>query len=289
MTPDIFQMVAHAELVTQLVILVLLGGGFYSWYVIFRTALALSQAKSFDANFEQKFLSGVDLNYLTNSSRTTAANRGPMEGIFASGMYEYQKLFVHGIKDPAIVIDGVISTMRARILREKASQELNLSFLDTLIWVGPSAGLFGALWECSSSMLAFDVGTESSRMFLIGLTLMPLSIGLFVSITARIAYQRFTRDISYTNLMQEAFSNELANRLRRHLSFRIAPNGTENPTTQTQTQILNDPEKSDYTFWSRLTRVNILNSFTRSQYISIVVINFITMYCIISLFIYLAD
>ena len=88
---DIFQLVAHASLVVQSVLVLLVLISVMSWAAIFRKLINLHRIKQQNDAFTKEFWAGSSLEELYNTAQQRSQNSGPMERIFASGMREVRK------------------------------------------------------------------------------------------------------------------------------------------------------------------------------------------------------
>src|SRR5690606_9012206 len=86
---DILQLVLHASLPVQLVMVLLLMASLASWVIILRKKRVLDRAEQEADRFEETFWSGVELPKLYASA--TERNRGieGLEAIFEGGMREF--------------------------------------------------------------------------------------------------------------------------------------------------------------------------------------------------------
>jgi biopolymer transport protein TolQ len=218
---DIFQLVLHASLVVQLVMLLLMLVSIASWSAIFRKIFALQRVKSLNEVFEREFWSGSSLNELYTTAASKGVNSGPMERIFASGMREFQKLRERRVNDVATLMDGARRAMRASFQREMDEVESNLSFLASVGSVSPYVGLFGTVWgimHAFTGLAALQQVTLASVAPGIAEALVATAIGLFAAIPAVIAYNRFARDLERIAISQETFIEEFSNILQRNVS-----------------------------------------------------------------------
>jgi biopolymer transport protein TolQ len=223
---SIFQLVLHASLVVQLVMLLLLTISVASWAAIFRKLFALGKIKQFNDSFEREFWSGSSLNDLFANASKNARARGPMERIFASGMREFQKLRERHITDAGTLMDGARRAMRASFQREMDVVETHLSFLASVGSVSPYVGLFGTVWgimHAFTGLAALQTVTLASVAPGIAEALVATAIGLFAAIPAVVAYNRFARDIDRIAIRLETFIEEFSNILQRNVSAQAAP------------------------------------------------------------------
>jgi biopolymer transport protein TolQ len=223
---SILQLVLHASLVVQLVVLLLLVVSVTSWAAIFRKLGAFRAVRGFNDDFERNFWSGTSLNDLYSAATKNAPSAGPMEHIFASGMREYQKLRERSIGDPATLLDGARRAMRASLQREMDQAESQLSFLASVGSTSPYIGLLGTVWgimHAFTGLAGLQQVTLASVAPGIAEALVTTAIGLFAAIPAVLAYNRFAREIDRLAIKLETFIEEFSNILQRNLGVRHSP------------------------------------------------------------------
>lgn len=223
---DIFQLVLHASLVVQIVMLLLMIVSIASWSAIFRKLFAIARVKTQNESFEKEFWSGASLNELLTSAAAKSQNSGPMERIFASGMREFQKLRERRVTDVGMMMDGARRAMRASFQREMDVVESNLSFLASVGSVSPYVGLFGTVWgimHAFTGLASLQQVTLATVAPGIAEALVATAIGLFAAIPAVIAYNRFAREIDRISIQQETFIEEFSNILQRNVSAQVNP------------------------------------------------------------------
>ena len=217
---SIVELVLHASWVVQAVMLLLLGVSISSWAAIFRKLFSLGRVKSKNDEFERNFWSGTNMTELFASATKNAAQGGPMERIFASGMREFQKLRERRITDSATLMDGARRAMRASYQREMDVIETHLSFLASVGSVSPYVGLFGTVWgimHAFTGLASLQQVTLATVAPGIAEALVTTAIGLFAAIPAVVAYNRFARDIDRIAIRLETFIEEFSNILQRNL------------------------------------------------------------------------
>ena len=223
---DILQLVLHASVVVQIVMLLLMIVSIASWSAIFRKLFAIARVKTQNESFEKEFWSGASLNELLSSAAAKAQNSGPMERIFASGMREFQKLRERRVTDVGMMMDGARRAMRASFQREMDVVESNLSFLASVGSVSPYVGLFGTVWgimHAFTGLASLQQVTLATVAPGIAEDLVATAIGLFAAIPAVIAYNRFAREIDRISIQQETFIEEFSNILQRNVSAQVNP------------------------------------------------------------------
>ena len=222
---SIFQLVLHASIVVQLVMLLLITVSVVSWAAIFRKLFSLGKVKQLNDSFERDFWSGSSLNDLFAAAAQNARNGGPMERIFASGMREFQKLRERQITDAGILMDAARRAMRASFQREMDVIETHLSFLASVGSVSPYVGLFGTVWGIMHAFTGLAALTQVTLATVapgIAEALVATAIGLFAAIPAVVAYNRFARDIDRISIRLETFIEEFSNILQRNAGAQSA-------------------------------------------------------------------
>jgi biopolymer transport protein TolQ len=224
---DIFQLVAHASLVVQSVLVLLVLISVMSWAAIFRKLINLHRIKQQNDAFTKEFWAGSSLEELYNTAQQRSQNSGPMERIFASGMREVRKeMRERRVAEVGTVMDSARRAMRASLQREMDAVETNLSFLASVGSVSPYLGLFGTVWgimHAFTGLAALQQVTLATVAPGIAEALVATAIGLFAAIPAVVAYNRFARDLDRIGIQQETFMEEFSNILQRKVSTLAAP------------------------------------------------------------------
>ncbi len=224
---DIFQLVAHASLVVQAVLMLLVLISVMSWAAIFRKLINLHRIKQQNDAFTKEFWAGSSLEELYNTAQQRSQNCGPMERIFASGMREVRKeMRERRVAEVGTVMDSARRAMRASLQREMDAVETNLSFLASVGSVSPYLGLFGTVWgimHAFTGLAALQQVTLATVAPGIAEALVATAIGLFAAIPAVVAYNRFARDLDRIGIQQETFMEEFSNILQRKVSTLAAP------------------------------------------------------------------
>ena len=217
---SIIQLVLHASLVVQLVVVALLAVSLASWSVIFGKLFGLKRVRTLNEGFEREFWSGQNLQDLYADATKKADSAGPMTRIFASGMREFMKLRERRVSDSGALLDGARRAMRASFHRELDTVESHLSFLASVGSVSPYVGLFGTVWGIMhaftglANLLQVTLATVAPG---IAEALVATAIGLFAAIPAVLAYNRFARDIDRIAITLETFIEEFSNILQRNI------------------------------------------------------------------------
>jgi biopolymer transport protein TolQ len=219
-------LIAHASLVVQLVMALLVAVSLISWTYIFRKMFAVRLAKKQTEEFERNFWSGGNLHALyedaASNRRHRSGHTGALERIFESGMGEFNKirasLAKRNVSDPGSVIDGARRAMRAAYQREMDALDSHLSFLASVGSVSPYVGLLGTVWGIMNAFRGLSNVQQATLAAVapgIAEALIATAIGLFAAIPAVVAYNRYTHDIDRLSIRFESFIEEFSNILHR--------------------------------------------------------------------------
>ncbi len=230
---SIIELVLHASLLVQLVMLLLLGISLASWSVIFGKLIGLKRVREDNEEFDREFWAGRTLQELFQDASKGNGPPSPQERVFAAGMHEFMKLRERRVTDVPTLLDGARRAMRASYQREMDVIEARLDFLGSVGSVSPYIGLFGTVWGI---MHAFTGLSNLQQVTLatvapgIAEALVATAIGLFAAIPAVLAYNRFARDIDRIAIQMESFIEEFSNILARNAAPLVAGQTGFDPT-----------------------------------------------------------
>jgi len=217
---SILSLIAHASLVVQAVMLILLLASVVSWTLIVIKIRQLGAAQKNAEKFEETFWSGTDLQKLYKSVSQLPNSQGS-EAIFAAGFKEYSRQSRASGKQYFSQIEMITRAMRVKMTREVESLESNLAFLATVGSTSPYIGLFGTVWGIMNSFRALSdsqANTLSAVAPGIAEALIATAIGLFAAIPAVIAYNHFSDDVERLITRYDNFVEEFVALLQRHSS-----------------------------------------------------------------------
>lgn len=224
MNPDFGQdlsvvnLILHASIPVQLVMVLLLGASLVSWWFIFVKLFAIRRAQRVAERFEREFWGGGDINAMYQRVSAERDAAGEMERIFEAGFREFMKLRRQAGMSVNVVIDGTRRAMRATYQRELDGLESHLSFLATVGSVSPYVGLFGTVWGIMIAFMGLASVAQATLAQVapgIAEALIATAMGLFAAIPAVIGYNRYTHDIDRLANRMESFMEEFSNILQR--------------------------------------------------------------------------
>ena len=215
---NILQLVIHASLPVQLVMLLLLFASIASWVIIFRKKRVLDRAENEAIKFEERFWSGAELSKLYAGAAERNRDIGGLEAIFEGGFREFNRIRQRRGVDSRIQLEGAQRAMRATASRELDGLEHNLEFLANVGSISPYVGLFGTVWGIMISFQGLANVKEATIATVapgISEALIATAMGLFAAIPAVWAYNRFATKVERIGVRYEAFAEEFSSILQR--------------------------------------------------------------------------
>jgi biopolymer transport protein TolQ len=214
---SIFELVANASVLVQLVMLMLALASLASWVMIFQRWFFLRRVLASVTEFEEHFWSGIDLRQLYVELDGNDDLTG-IETVFVAGFKEYTRLSEQSGADPEAILQGAQRAMRVALSREEESLETHLAFLATVGSTSPYVGLFGTVWGIMNSFRSLANMSQATLASVapgISEALVATAMGLFAAIPAVIGYNRFSARVEVLMKRYDAFSDELTSILYR--------------------------------------------------------------------------
>ena len=215
---DMLQLVLHASIPVQLVMLLLLLASVASWVIIFRKKRMLDRAEKEADRFEERFWSGADMGKLYSAATERNREVEGLESIFEAGYREFARQRQRRGADSRAQLEGAQRGMRVASSRELDGLEHILEFLANVGSIAPYVGLLGTVWGI---MIAFHglanvkEATIASVAPGISEALIATAMGLFAAIPAVWAYNRFATKVERIAGRYDAFSDEFSSILER--------------------------------------------------------------------------
>ncbi|HTI47098.1 MAG TPA: protein TolQ [Casimicrobiaceae bacterium] len=209
-------LIVHASVVVQAIVLLLGVLSLWSWWQIFLKMFQLRRTTRETDRFEDEFWKGGELNELYQRA-SQARIGGGMEHIFTAGFREFSKHRRQG-SSSAVTLDSARRAMRAAYQREIDVLEANLAGLATVGSVSPYIGLLGTVWGIMNAFRGLSNVSQATLANVapgIAEALIATAIGLFAAIPAVVAYNRYTHDVDRLSVRYETFIEEFSNILQR--------------------------------------------------------------------------
>jgi biopolymer transport protein TolQ len=214
---SIFELIANASLLVQIVMGLLALASVVSWMMIFQRFFFLRRAESEIDTFEDHFWSGIDLRKFYNELEGEDQLTG-IESVFVAGFREFTRLSEQSGADAEAIMQGVQRAMRVAVNREESRLETHLPFLATVGSTSPYVGLFGTVWGIMNSFRSLANMSQATLASVapgISEALVATAMGLFAAIPAVIGYNRFSARVEVLMKRYEAFSEEVTTILHR--------------------------------------------------------------------------
>lgn len=212
------KLILEASFTVQMVMLLLFLASVVSLGIIYKKNRVITTAKKRADRFEKKFWAGGDLAKLFKD--VSQMPKEGMQGIFHAGFTEFSKLSNQDISSEQLM-DATRRSMQVERLREVDRLESNLATLATIGSTSPYVGLFGTVWGIMGAFIALggvknptlaDVAPSISE------ALIATAMGLVAAIPAVIAYNRFADKVDRLEVRYQAFMEEFAAILQRHVA-----------------------------------------------------------------------
>jgi len=218
----------QADLIVQLVMLLLLLASFWCWAIIFEKITRMRKLAEKADRFEETFWSGGSLDELYD--RVSSRADDPMTAIFTAAMMEWRRAPPKsatsddgGYMGSTGLSDRIDRVMSITLGREMQHLERYMIFLASVGSTAPFVGLFGTVWGIMNSFQAIAVTKNTSLAVVapgIAEALFATALGLVAAIPAVIAYNKLSNDIGRYAGRLEAFAGEFGAILSRQAEAR---------------------------------------------------------------------
>jgi len=217
MTP--MQIFLDADLVVQLVILLLLSASAYSWAIIFArfTAISSERRKVKAVSKALRTLEKIDeLRELAN------AGDGKINNILRSITREWKWSTDHAGRNYDEVRQRLMSAADMSAERQYVRLAANAAWLATIGNSAPFFGLFGTVWGIMNSFIAIGEAQDTSLATVapgMAEALFATAIGLFCAIPASIGYNRIVQSLAETEQEWRAVIGRVEIAISRHYGY----------------------------------------------------------------------
>ncbi len=210
----------QADIVVQIVMIVLVLASFWSWAIIIDKILRFRRITADADDFENEFWSGGNLEDLQR--RVGSSPDNPLAMLFAAAMKEWARSTEKGLGKHAHtgLQARIHQVMRVTIDREVERLEKYLGFLATVGSTATFLGLFGTVWGIMNSFQSIAATKDTSLAVVapgIAEALFATALGLVAAIPAVVAYNKFSNDLQRIITRLEGFAGEFSAILSRQL------------------------------------------------------------------------
>ena len=218
----IWGLFADADLVVQLVVVLLLLASFWTWAIIFEKWLRMRRLKSRAEDFEEDFWSGGSLDDLYE--QMDQRPNDPMSAIFVSAMKEWRRSTARGglesDRNRVSLQQRIERVMDITLGREMQRLERQMIFLASVGSSAPFVGLFGTVWGIMNAFTSIAASKNTTLVVVapgIAEALFATALGLVAAIPAVIGFNKLSTDLGRYSGRLDAFAGEFAAILSRQL------------------------------------------------------------------------
>ncbi len=211
MNINIFKIIAEADIVVQLILLLLVFFSVFSWAIIFYKAKTIKSAVKQSERFLEAFRRSKSLGEVNDAAKRLRAS--PLAVIFLAGNKElaYQSKSTGENGWTGTKTESLSRALLKASNAEVARLEKMMFFLATTGSVSPFIGLFGTVWGIMISFVRIGAMRSASLQVVapgIAEALVATAVGLFAAVPAVIAYNYFLGRIKDVIADMEDFSLE---------------------------------------------------------------------------------
>ncbi len=218
----IWGLFTDADLVVQVVLVLLLLASFWTWAIIFEKWLRMRRLKSRAEDFEEDFWSGGSLDDLYE--QMDQRPNDPMSAIFVSAMKEWRRSTARGGLDNertrVSLQQRIERVMEITLGREMQRLERQMIFLASVGSSAPFVGLFGTVWGIMNAFTSIAASKNTTLVVVapgIAEALFATALGLVAAIPAVIGFNKLSTDLGRYSGRLDAFAGEFAAILSRQL------------------------------------------------------------------------
>ncbi len=221
---SLINLIAHADIVVQIVMLLLVAASFWSWAIIFDKIIKFRIMQSRSDRFEGVFDSG-EASLEEIYAEAKERDNHPMARVFVNCITEWKssnvkQIMAGGADKKSSLKERLVNTMQVATNQSMQKLENGLNFLAIVGSSAPFLGLFGTVWGIMSSFQGIAASKNTSLAVVapgIAEALLATAIGLFAAIPAVFFYNIFSAKINYFTERAQNFSIQLLNLLSKEL------------------------------------------------------------------------
>ena len=215
-SPSFWSLIFGADIIVQLVVLLLVFMSVVCWGIIILKWIRLWSAVRQSSSFLDLFWRSKRLDTVYDTCGKY--RRSPVAEVFKAGYQELAKVTQGGNTEDAS--DNLMRTLRRSRMSESTKLEKYVTFLATTGSTAPFIGLFGTVWGILLAFSKLSGATKATIQVVgpdISHALIATAIGLVAAIPAVMAYNYFNAKIRVLNIEMENFSADFMNIVKRHL------------------------------------------------------------------------
>ncbi len=219
---SIWGLFTQADIVVQVVLVLLLLASFWTWAIIFDKWLRIRRLKARAESFEEDFWSGGSLDDLYEQINQRPSD--PMSAIFVSARKERRRSTTRGAvageSHRASLQQRIERVMDITLGREMQRLERQMIFLASVGSSAPFVGLFGTVWGIMNAFTSIAASKNTTLVVVapgIAEALFATALGLVAAIPAVIGFNKLSTDLGRYSGRLDAFAGEFSAILSRQL------------------------------------------------------------------------
>ncbi len=215
-----WEIIAGADWVVKLTLLVLLLFSLLSWAIIVFKGIVIMRGQRASQRFLELFWNSSSFDEAYNAVGQFPS--GSVAGVFKAGFAEMKKIKEkkeEGLTGKLSTVDIVGRAMRRETTVQIGVLERLVPFLATVGSSSPFIGLFGTVWGIMRAFQTIGVTGETSLQSVgphISEALIATAVGLFAAIPAVMFYNFFVNRIRAEGQVMDNFTYDFLNIVERH-------------------------------------------------------------------------
>ena len=219
---SIFEIIYEADVIVQLVVLVLVFASIWSWSIIINKMFHLRSVKRRNKSFFKLFNSGISFGAIFDSVKDNILT--PIEFVFINTVNEFklynkfEKTENSSVEHQANMKARLYSTMTHSKNKHINALESDIGHLATISSVSPFIGLFGTVWGIMRSFQAIAFSKNTSLAVVapgIAEALFATALGLVAAIPALMFYNILLGKAEAIETETDDFLVNFSNRLEK--------------------------------------------------------------------------
>jgi len=209
---SIIQLITQADIVVQIVMLVLILASIWSWAIIFDKIIKFKILHFRTTRFEKIFDSEDTIEEIHKNIKHK--NNHPLARIFISAINEWRSSVSKTADDKSSIKERLYNIMHITSVKSSEKLEAGLHYLAIIGSASPFIGLFGTVWGIMNSFQAIAVSKNTNLSVVapgIAEALLATAMGLFAAIPAVIFYNIYSNKINNFSEKMDNFISYVLN------------------------------------------------------------------------------
>jgi biopolymer transport protein TolQ len=207
--------ISQANLAGKLILLLLLFGSVFAWYVMVNKISQIRDAAANSDRFLARLRKETSFVELFNN-RKNSWPASPILTLYETGCKKLQE----SSSSPALRVEQLKGELERTVGEQSVNLESQVSLLGTVVSAAPFLGLLGTVWGVMDAFTGVaNAGTASIGALAPGVSgaLITTVGGLVVAIPSMIGYNYLLTKIRHLTVMMDNFASEFVERVEKEL------------------------------------------------------------------------